>query len=142
MLPLSTIYRTWAAQDSANTDRTIDFLCKVSQRRMNLLLHLMTSQAATCRVFKNHLKYDLKSNQIICPKYDLKSQSNCHFPKRFKIEIKSNRFTQLPIILVFLACLSTCIIILKMLTTFSKNKIYVYVILLVFVMFINCFVDI
>jgi hypothetical protein len=31
------------------------------------------------RVFKNRLKYDLKSNQIICQKYDLKSQSNRHF---------------------------------------------------------------
>jgi hypothetical protein len=33
------------------------------------------------RVFKNRLKYDLISNQIICRKYDLKSQSNLHFPK-------------------------------------------------------------
>jgi hypothetical protein len=33
------------------------------------------------RVFKNRLKYDLKSNQIICQKYDLKSQSNRHFPR-------------------------------------------------------------
>jgi hypothetical protein len=31
------------------------------------------------RVFKNRLKYDLKSNQIICRKYDLKLQSNRHF---------------------------------------------------------------
>jgi hypothetical protein len=46
------------------------------------------------RVFKNRLKYDLKSNQIICRKYDLKSQSNRHFQKRFKIKIKSNRFTK------------------------------------------------
>jgi hypothetical protein len=86
---------------------------------------------ATARVFKNRLKYDLKSIQIICPKYDLKSQSNPHFPKRFKIKIKSNRFTQWRIILVFLVPLSTCIIILKMLQAFSKNKIYFYGILLV-----------
>jgi hypothetical protein len=33
------------------------------------------------RVFKNRPKYDLKSNQIICQKIDLKSQSNRHFPK-------------------------------------------------------------
>jgi hypothetical protein len=66
------------------------------------------------RVFKNRLKYDLKSNQIICPEYDLKSQSNRHFPKRFEIKIKSNRFTQLLIILVFLVRLSTCIIIRKL----------------------------
>jgi hypothetical protein len=33
------------------------------------------------RVLKNRLKYDLKSNQIICQKCDLKSQSNGHFPK-------------------------------------------------------------
>jgi hypothetical protein len=32
------------------------------------------------RVFKNRLEYDLKSNQIICQKYDLKSQSNRRFP--------------------------------------------------------------
>jgi hypothetical protein len=70
------------------------------------------------RVFKNRLKYDLKSNQIICPEYDLKSQSNSHFPKRYKIKIKSNRFTQWPIILVFLVRLSFCIIILKMLKSF------------------------
>jgi hypothetical protein len=37
------------------------------------------------RVFKNRLKYDLKSNQIICRKYDLKSQLNRHFLKRFQI---------------------------------------------------------
>jgi hypothetical protein len=35
----------------------------------------------TNRVFKNRPKYDLKSNQIICQKIDLKSQSNRHFPK-------------------------------------------------------------
>jgi hypothetical protein len=34
-----------------------------------------------CRVFKNRLKYDLKSNQIICRKYDLKLQSYRHFPR-------------------------------------------------------------
>jgi hypothetical protein len=74
------------------------------------------------RVLKNRLKYDLNSNQIICPKYDLKSQSNRHFPKRFKIKIKSNRFTQWPTILVFLVRLSTCIKILKILQIFSKKN--------------------
>jgi hypothetical protein len=39
------------------------------------------------RVFKNRLKYDLKSNQIICQKYDLKSQSNHHFQN----DLKSNQ---------------------------------------------------
>jgi hypothetical protein len=73
------------------------------------------------RIFKNLLKYDLKSNQIICRKYDLKSQSNRHFPKWFKIKIKSNRFIKGQIILVFLVGLSTCIIILKILKTFSEK---------------------
>jgi hypothetical protein len=77
----------------------------------------------TCRVFKNRLKYDLKSNQIICRKYDLKSQSNRHFQKWFKIKIKSNHFTKWQIILVFFARLSTCIIILKIFKTFPKKKI-------------------
>jgi hypothetical protein len=74
-----------------------------------------------CRVFKNRLKYDLKSNQNICQKCDLKSQSNRHFPKRFKIKIKSNRFTKWQIILVFLGHLSTCILILKIYKRFFKK---------------------
>jgi hypothetical protein len=77
------------------------------------------------RVFKNLLKYDLKSNQIICRKNDLKSQSNRHFPKGFKIKIKSNRFIKWQIILVFLVRLSTCIIILKILKK-NKKKIMVF----------------
>jgi hypothetical protein len=39
----------------------------------------MKAAKGRTRVFKNRLKYDLKSNQIICQKYDLKSQSNRHF---------------------------------------------------------------
>jgi hypothetical protein len=97
-------------------------------------------QREVARLLKNRLKCDLKSNQIICPKSDLKLQLNCHFPKRFKIKIKSNCFTQWPIIFAFLVRLSTCIIILKILKGFSKNKIDFYVILLVFLLFIKCFV--
>jgi hypothetical protein len=33
---------------------------------------MLIGMCAIVRVFKNRLKYDLKSNQIICRKYDLK----------------------------------------------------------------------
>jgi hypothetical protein len=62
----------------------------------------LNRQQLASRVFKNRWKYYLKSNQIICRKNYLKLQSNSHFPKQFKIKIKSNRFTKWQIILVFL----------------------------------------
>jgi hypothetical protein len=52
------------------------------------------------RVFKNRLKYDLKSNQIICQKYDFKSQSNRHFQNDLKS--KSNQIVS-PIGKLFLS---------------------------------------
>jgi hypothetical protein len=82
--------------------------------------------------------FKIKSNHL--PKIWFKSQSNRHFPQWFKIKIKSNRFTKWHIILVFLVRLSTCIIILKIFKTFSKKLIDFYGILLVFMLFIKCFV--
>ena len=77
------------------------------------------------RVFKNRLKYDLKSNQIICRQYDLKSQSNRPFQSDLKS--KSNQIvSHHGSFLCVLGQISTSFGMIKMLKTFSRNKIDFY----------------